>query len=66
MINIIRANIVSSNTATTCDITCNGTTPVLTLCRALIRAGHDPVSPLHCYRGDVLALTAPPSVTVRS
>src|SRR5262249_52486664 len=30
--------------------------PVLDLCRALIKAGHDPKRALHAYRGEVLAL----------
>jgi hypothetical protein len=54
---IIRADIVGNNNATACNITAKGRTPILTLCHALLRAGHDPASPLHCYRGDVLALT---------
>ena len=36
-------------------VTC-GYAPVLDLCRALIRAGHDPKRALHAYRGEVLAL----------
>jgi hypothetical protein len=31
---------------------------VIVLCRALIRAGHDPNLPLHAYRGATLALTS--------
>ena len=31
---------------------------VIVLCRALIRAGHDPNLPLHAYRGATLALIA--------
>lgn len=33
-----------------------GSAPVLALCRALIKAGHDPAKPLEAWRGDTLAL----------
>jgi hypothetical protein len=33
-----------------------GEAPALDLCRRLVAAGVDPVTPLHVYRGDVLAL----------
>jgi hypothetical protein len=36
---------------TVCDVA-----PLLSLCRKLVAAGHDPQLPLHAYRGDVLAL----------
>jgi hypothetical protein len=57
MSEIIRAEIIGTNIAIACDITSNGRTPILRLCRALLKAGHNPASPLHCYRGMVLALT---------
>ncbi len=57
MQDIIRAEITGNNTATACNITCKGRTPILTLCRALLRKGCDPSLSLRCYRGDVLALT---------
>jgi hypothetical protein len=31
--------------------------PILEMCRRLVATGHDPARPLHCYRGDVLALS---------
>jgi hypothetical protein len=37
MQDIIRAEITDNNTATACNITCKGRTPILTLCRALLR-----------------------------
>ena len=37
MQDIIRAQITDNNTATACNITCKGRTPILTLCRALLR-----------------------------
>jgi hypothetical protein len=63
MQDIIRAEIIGNNTATACNITCKGRTPILTLCRALFRKGYDPSLSLRCYRGDVLALTIRTSVT---
>jgi len=53
----IRAQLIGSNIATACDITARGRTPLFTLCRALIKEGCDPASPLHAYRGMVRALT---------
>lgn len=31
--------------------------PITELCRALVAEGHDPETPLHCYRDDILAVT---------
>jgi hypothetical protein len=33
-----------------------GPAPVLALCQLLVKAGHDPVTPLEAWRGDVLCL----------
>jgi hypothetical protein len=46
----IRAEIWNSSTASALGVTAHGDVPVLSLCRALIRAGHDPALPLHAYR----------------
>jgi hypothetical protein len=37
-------------------ITATGNAPVLTLCRRLIEAGHNPILPLEAYRGTTLCL----------
>jgi hypothetical protein len=52
----IRAELSGSNTCTALGITAQSAAPVLALCRQLIRAGHDPATPLEAYRGDTLAL----------
>jgi hypothetical protein len=52
----IRATLVGSNCCEALGITARGYAPVLDLCRALVKADHDPRRPLHAYRGDVLAL----------
>jgi hypothetical protein len=52
----IRATLTGSNCCEALGITARGYAPVLDLCRALVKAGHEPRRPLHAYRGDVLAL----------
>jgi len=52
----IRAELVGSNTCTAAGITVVDHAPVLALCRALVKAGHDPNRPLRAYRGDVFCL----------
>jgi hypothetical protein len=52
----IRATLIGSNRCEALGVTRRGSAPVLTLCRVLVAAGHDPRRPLHAYRGDVLAL----------
>jgi hypothetical protein len=52
----IHATLIGSNCCEALGITARGYAPVLELCRALVKAGHDPRRPLHAYRGDVLAL----------
>lgn len=53
----IRAEIIGSSQATATGIMVSGrNTPVLTLCRALIDAGHDAATPLEAYRGETLCL----------
>jgi hypothetical protein len=56
MISPIRAEIVGDRAASAEGITATGAAPVLALCRALVRAGFDPATPLLAYRGDVLSL----------
>jgi hypothetical protein len=53
----VRAELIAGDTAVTLGITANSHTPVLSLCRKLAEAGHDPATPLHAYRGDTLCLT---------
>lgn len=52
----IHATLKGSNCCQGHGITARGCAPVLDLCRALVKAGHDPRRPLHAYCGDVLAL----------
>ena len=51
-----RAELIGSDICTACGIRVRSTTPVLSICRGLIEAGHADQA-LHVYRGDVLALT---------
>jgi hypothetical protein len=53
----LRGELIGSDVCIAGDITVTGYAPVLTLCRRLIKAGHDPARPLHVYRGETLALT---------
>jgi hypothetical protein len=53
----IRAELTGSTTCTCVGITVANNTPVLSLCRRLLEAGHDPATRLNIYRGVVLALT---------
>ena len=52
----IRAGLVGSNTCTAVGITIIDHAPVLALCRALVKAGHDPTTPLEVWRGKTLCL----------
>jgi hypothetical protein len=56
MTDIIRAEIIGSDTCIAEGITVRASTPVLGMCRKLIEAGYPTTSPLHAYRGDVLCL----------
>ena len=53
----IKAKLIGERTCSALGITSCANTPVLELCRALIKAGHDPNKPFEAYRGRVLALT---------
>jgi hypothetical protein len=52
----IRAVIFGSSRAVAGGVSARGHAPVLSLCRALIEAGHDPNTPLEAYRGTTLCL----------
>jgi hypothetical protein len=53
---LIICQLTGADTATACGLTVRGNTPVLSLCRKLIDAGHDPDIPLQAFRGDTLCL----------
>jgi hypothetical protein len=53
----IRAEISSDTIATSCEITINSGSPVLSLCRRLVAEGCNPTTPLQAFRGDTLCLT---------
>jgi hypothetical protein len=52
----IRAQIVGTFECSALGVSVHADAPVLSLCRALIAAGHDRRAPLHAYRGDILSL----------
>jgi hypothetical protein len=52
----LRAELGSDDSASALGITVRSPSPVLSMCRALVEAGHDPATPLRAYRGDVVAL----------
>jgi hypothetical protein len=53
---LIRATLIGSDRCEAEGIIAYGYAPVLDLCRALIKAAHDPKRALHAYRAEVLAL----------
>jgi hypothetical protein len=53
---LVRADLVGADTAVAAGITATGHAPLLTLCRRLVEAGHDPSTPLEAYRGTTLCL----------
>ena len=53
---LVRADLVGADTAVAAGITATGHAPLLTLCRRLVEAGHDPSTPLEAYRGTILCL----------
>ena len=55
---VIRAELIGSDTCTALGITSQSSIPVLAMCRALVEAGHNLSSRLDVYRGDVLCLRA--------
>ena len=55
---MIKAELVGSDTAMADGITIlHNSAPVIALCSALLKAGHDPMEPMEVYRGTTLALT---------
>ncbi len=52
----MRAELIGTDICSAAGITVHEHAPVLALCRKLMAAGHDAVTPLLCYRGDILAL----------
>jgi hypothetical protein len=54
---IIRAELSGSDMCSAVGIAARAYAPVLELCRQLLAAGQNPVTPLHAYRLDVLCLT---------
>jgi len=55
---LVRAELIGADTAVAAGITATGHAPLLTLCRRLVEAGHDPSTPLEAYRGTTLCLRA--------
>src|SRR5262245_19289382 len=55
---LVRADLVGTDTAIAAGIRATGHAPLLTLCRWLVEAGHDPSTPLEVYRGTTLCLRA--------
>jgi hypothetical protein len=51
----IRAEI-SGDTCGAFGVTARSSSPILSLCRKLIEASHDPATPLEAYRGNTLCL----------
>lgn len=52
----IRAEIIGSDRCDAEGLTVRASAPVLAMCRKLLTADHDPTTPLHAYRDDMLAL----------
>jgi hypothetical protein len=52
----IRAELAWSDTATALGVVARSASPVLDLCRLLVEAGCDPVTPLEAWRGGTLCL----------
>lgn len=50
----LRTELSGDDTATALGITTRGSAPVLALCRQLIKAGHNPATPLEAWRGNIL------------
>ena len=54
--NTLRAELVGSSHCTAAGVTASGYMPILAICRALVRDGIDPTTPMECYRAATLAL----------
>jgi hypothetical protein len=53
----LRAELFGSDRCNALGIVAHSSSPVLALCRKLIKAGYDPRTQLEAYRGDVLCLS---------
>ena len=53
---VIGAELIGSDRCSALGMTARGTTPVLGLCRLLVEAGLDPITPLEAWRGSTLCL----------
>jgi hypothetical protein len=53
---MIRAEVTGSERCTAEGITAKTSSPVIGLCQKLLKAGHDPETPMEVYRGATLAL----------
>jgi hypothetical protein len=53
---LIYADLAGEDVCQALNIKIRSPAPVLDLCRALIRAGYDPATPLEAYRGKVMCL----------
>jgi hypothetical protein len=53
---VTRAELIGSNICAALGLVINSSSPVLALCRALVDAGHYPVSRFEAYRGETLCL----------
>jgi hypothetical protein len=52
----IHAELIAGNTCAALGITISSSSPVLALCRKLVKDGYDPATPLEAYRGETLCL----------
>jgi hypothetical protein len=50
------SDLIGVDTAVAAGIAATGHAPLLTLCRRLVEAGHDPSTPPEAYRGTTLCL----------
>jgi hypothetical protein len=53
----IRAVLIGDDRCAALGIAVQSSSPVLSLCRRPLDAGHDPTTPMQVFRGDTLALT---------
>jgi hypothetical protein len=53
---LIRAELIGSNECRALGVAAKSDSPVVALCRQLIKAGYDPAIPLEAYRGDTPVL----------
>jgi hypothetical protein len=53
---VIRAELIGSDRCSALGVNEHSPAPVLALCRLLVEAGHDPVTPLEVWRGWTLCL----------